>query len=71
MTIEEIAIRDETIRLGQLLKLASIVGTGGEAKARIQSGEVLVNGTVETRRGAQLRPGDKVEIGGECIKVIL
>lgn len=69
MKVEEIILRDETIRLGQLLKLASVVATGGEAKARIQNGEVSVNGVVEIRRGAQLRAGDIVEIDGIRIRV--
>ncbi|MDD5759287.1 MAG: RNA-binding S4 domain-containing protein [Desulfobulbaceae bacterium] len=62
--MEKISIRDQSIRLGQFLKLAAVVSTGGEAKARIQSGEVKVNGTVELRRGAQLHVGDRVEIAG-------
>lgn len=67
--MEKITIREQTIRLGQFLKLASAVSTGGEAKARIQGGEVLVNGTVELRRGAQLHPGDRVEIAGRTLQV--
>lgn len=67
--MEKIAIRDQVIRLGQFLKLASIVGTGGEAKARIQAGEVRVNGEVELRRGRQLQPGDLVEIAGQRLEV--
>ncbi len=57
------------IRLGQFLKLASCVSTGGEAKARIQAGEVRVNGAVELRRGAQLHPGDRVEMAGRTFQV--
>ncbi len=60
----EVAIRSEWIRLDQVLKLAGAAGTGGEAKARIQGGEVRVNGEVETRRGRKLRPGDEVELEG-------
>lgn len=67
--MEKITIRDQTIRLGQFLKLANAVATGGEAKARIQAGEVLVNGAVEIRRGAQLHPGDRVEIAGRNFQV--
>ena len=67
--MEKIAIRDQTIRLGQLLKLAGVASTGGEAKARIQGGEVTVNGVVELRRGAQLHPGDRVEILGRRFEV--
>lgn len=51
---------NNTIRLDQFLKLQSAVSTGGEAKLRIQSGEVLVNGEVETRRRRQLVLGDVV-----------
>ncbi|MDH3359340.1 MAG: RNA-binding S4 domain-containing protein [Desulfobulbaceae bacterium] len=66
----EIAIRTEVIRLGQLLKLAAVVESGSEAKARIQGGEVLVNDVVDTRRGRQLRCGDRVRIGNEQILII-
>jgi len=52
------------IRLDQFLKLRGITTTGGRAKHRIQSGEVKVNGVVETRRGHHLRVGDVVEIKG-------
>lgn len=52
------------VRLDDLLKRRGIVGTGGEAKIRIQAGEVSVNGHVETRRRKQLSIGDRVEIGG-------
>jgi ribosome-associated protein len=68
--MQEIKIKTEIIRLGQLLKMANLVGTGGEAKLRIQEGEVKVNGEVEIRRGRQLRAGDIVEIGGTVAKVI-
>ena len=51
--------------LGQALKVASLVGSGGEAKVVIQAGEVLVNGEVETRRGRKLQEGDVVEVGDE------
>lgn len=55
----------ETIELDRFLKLAQVVSSGGEAKQLIKSGEVLVNGVVETRRGRKLRNGDRVEAGGE------
>ena len=59
----------EGTTLGQALKVASIVGSGGEAKVLIQAGEVLVNGEVETRRGRKLRGGDVVEVGDERLEV--
>ncbi|NMB46898.1 MAG: RNA-binding S4 domain-containing protein [Firmicutes bacterium] len=61
---ERITIKTETIKLEQLLKLAGVTGTGGQAKLLIQAGEVLVNGSDERRRGRQLRAGDVVEIKG-------
>ena len=57
------------ITLGQALKAAAIVGTGGEAKVVIQSGEVLVNGEIETRRGRRLEEGDVIAVGGERLEV--
>ena len=57
------------ITLGQALKAANVVGTGGEAKVLIQAGEVRVNGEVETRRGRKLRGGDIVEVGDERLEI--
>jgi ribosome-associated protein len=65
-----VAIREETIRLGQMLKLAGIADSGGEARELVQDGAVRVNDEVETRRGRQLRHGDVVEAGGERVRVI-
>jgi ribosome-associated protein len=57
------------ITLGQALKAANVVGTGGEAKILIQAGEVRINGQVETRRGRRLREGDVVEVGNALLEV--
>jgi ribosome-associated protein len=67
--VRPVAIRDESIRLGQLLKLADLVDDGGEAKELLQRGLVQVNGEVETRRGRQLVPGDTVDLGGDTVVV--
>lgn len=67
--MREVAIRGEVIRLGELLKLAGVVGTGGEAKGLLASEEVRVNGEPESRRGRQLRAGDEVLVGGETLRV--
>ncbi|PQZ92996.1 RNA-binding protein [Arthrobacter sp. MYb227] len=64
-----IQIRDESIRLGQLLKLASFAEDGFHAKQMIEDGLVTVNGNVETRRGAQIRNGDTVSVNGESVTV--
>ncbi len=68
---QQVAVRDGVIRLGQLLKLAGVVETGGEGKLRIQEGEAKVNGEVETRRGRQLVPGDLVEFAGEILEIVV
>ena len=65
----DIKIRDEYIKLGQLLKLAGLVGSGLEAKVEIVNGNVRVNGNVEDQRGKKIYPGDVVEFNGEKIKV--
>ena len=69
--MKEIKLRpdDEYIKLGQALKLASLVSSGVEAKIVIQEGEVLVNGEVDTRRGRKLYPGDTFTYKGEAVKV--
>jgi len=54
--------------LGQALKAANVVGSGGEAKVLIQSGGVRVNGEVETRRGRRMKAGDVVEVAGRRIE---
>jgi ribosome-associated protein len=64
---QPIAVGAAGIRLGQLLKLAGLVQSGGEAKAVLAAGEVTVNGGVERRRGAQLRPGDVVRCHGRDV----
>jgi ribosome-associated protein len=58
------------IRLGQFLKFADMVQDGIEAKIRIQDGEVLVNGEVETRRGKQLQHNDIVALFDKQAQVI-
>jgi ribosome-associated protein len=64
-----VEIRDDAIRLGQLLKLADLVDDGGEAKEVLARGLVLVNGEVEVRRGRQLVPGDTVTVGDQTVGI--
>ena len=66
----DVSIRDESIRLGQFLKLANLIESGAEAKPLVVGGEVQVNGEVETRRGRQLVPGDVVTLGGLAARVV-
>ncbi len=60
---------EPTIKLDQFLKLADVVQSGGEAKHLIQSGQVSVNGKVETRRGRKLHAGDVVTVEEEELVV--
>ena len=66
--MEEIKIRDEFIKLGQLLKLADMVQDGVEAKYVITDGLVKVNGEVDDRRGRKVYEGDIVSYDGKEIK---
>lgn len=67
--MKTVPITTEYIKLQDLLKLASLVSTGGEAKIRILEGESYVNGEVCTMRGKKIRPGDVVTFGGEELTV--
>ena len=67
--MENVSIKDEYIKLGQLLKLSSLVGSGTDAKFVINDGMVKVNGEVELRRGKKIYPGDIVEFEGMSVKV--
>ena len=65
----DVPIRDETIRLGQLLKLAGVVDDGAMAREVIERGLVAVNDEIDTRRGRKVRPGDVVTYETETIHV--
>ena len=65
----DITITTEFIKLQDLLKLANLVGTGGEAKIVIQNGDVSVNGEVCTMRGKKIRLGDTVAFDGKELTV--
>ena len=68
--MREVAIRGDMIRLGQLLKLAGVVDTGGELKALLAETDVLVNGELEDRRGRQLHDGDEVTVAGDVLRIV-
>lgn len=65
----QVPIRGETIRLGQLLKLAGLVDSGGEARELLAAEPALINGAPEDRRGRQLHPGDVVQVGERELEV--
>jgi ribosome-associated protein len=63
--VNQIKITDEFVTLGQFLKLADIISSGGQAKWFLQEYEVYVNDELEDRRGRKLYVGDEVSIPGE------
>lgn len=65
----EVPIRGEMIRLGQLLKVAGLIDSGAEVKPFLAEREILVNGEPENRRGRQLHPGDVVTVGDDELRV--
>lgn len=67
---QTVRVSREPITLGQLLKLAGVIPTGGAAKELLLSGAVRVDGEVETRRGRKLVRGQEVEIGGRRIRLV-
>ncbi|MCX6498108.1 MAG: RNA-binding S4 domain-containing protein [Arthrobacter sp.] len=68
--IEDISIRDDMIRLGQLLKLANLVEDGVEATELVRNGLVKVNGEIDDRRGRQLHHGDTVTVNGRTVRIV-
>ena len=68
--VREVEVRDDGIRLGQLLKLAGFVDAGGDVKALLEEGGVTVGGRPEARRGRQLKAGDVVAVRGEKVRLV-
>lgn len=69
MKKEKFEIEGEYIELIQLLKVLNIAETGGQAKWLVEDGKVKLNGEVEYRKRAKLRPGDVVEASGQQIEI--
>lgn len=65
MNYETIFIETDYITLGQFIKLAGIIDTGGQAKDYLSEAEILVNGEKENRRGKKLYPKDVVQVDEE------
>lgn len=66
----DVPISGEAIKLGQFLKLANLVESGGHAKEAILAGEVTVNNQVVTSRGHSLIDGDTVGLDADSATVI-
>lgn len=69
LPIDDVAIGGEVIRLGQFLKFAGLLDSGGNVKEAIIDGLVAVNGEVDRRRGRQLQLGDIVSFDGRRVRV--
>ncbi|AZH82522.1 RNA-binding S4 domain-containing protein [Plantibacter sp. PA-3-X8] len=67
--ITDVPIGGDSIRLGQFLKFAGLLDSGGDVKAAIADGVVSVNGEVDLRRGRQLQIDDVVSIEGRAVRV--
>lgn len=67
--MKEIKIYTEYVTLGQFLKLADIIQTGGEAKFFLSENRIIINGEEDNRRGRKLREGDIVEVLGKSYKI--
>jgi ribosome-associated protein len=69
--IPDVEVDGDMIRLGQFLKFADLIESGGESKEVIAEGLVAVNGEIEMRRGRQLRDGDIVDLDDRTVRVRL
>ena len=65
-----VEVRGDHIQLDQLLKTTGLCHSGGFAHAEIEAGKVTVDGVVETRKRAKLRPGQQVVYGGEVVDLV-
>ncbi len=70
VAVRDVQISTDMIRLGQLLKLAGLIDSTGEAKAFLATTPVTVNDEPEDRRGRQLHPGDEVRAGDDALQVV-
>jgi ribosome-associated protein len=68
--IRDVPVRDDGIRLGQLLKLAGLVDAGSDVRPLLAEGVVTVDGRVELRRGRQLKKGDVVAVGDDKVRLV-
>ncbi len=69
--MREVELTKEPVELHKILKFEGLVASGGEAKSIIADGQVLLNGTVETRKRKKIISGDIIEFGQEKILIKL
>jgi len=69
--VREVILKTEPVELHKILKFEGMVPSGGVAKLAIESGDVMVNGEVETRKRKKIVGGDVIEFNGELIRMVL
>ena len=69
--MRKIILKKQPVELYKILKFEAMVPSGGVAKLAIESGDVKVNGAVETRKRKKIMAGDVIEFNGEVIKTVL
>jgi len=68
--MRDVTIREEPVELYKILKFEGMVPSGGVAKMAIESGDVLVNDEVETRKRKKIVAGDVIEFNGDVIRIV-
>lgn len=68
--MRDVVLRKEPVELHKILKFEGMVPSGGVAKLAIESGDVMVNGEVETRKRKKMVSGDIIEFNGEQIRLV-
>jgi len=69
-SVQDVAVAEDGIRLGQFLKLAGLADSGAHAKALLEQDAVSVNDEAEQRRGRRLQRGDLVTVGVQQARVV-
>ena len=69
--MREVVLKKEPVELHKILKFEGLVPSGGVAKLAIESGDVIVNGEVETRKRKKMVAGDVIEFNGEKIRLVI
>jgi ribosome-associated protein len=70
LIMRDVVLRKEPVELHKILKFEGMVPSGGVAKLAIESGDVMVNGEVETRKRKKMVGGDIIEFNGEQIRLV-
>ena len=69
--MRNVILKSQPVELYKILKFEGLVPSGGVAKQVIESGEVIVNGEVETRKRKKIVSGDVIEFNGETIRLLI